>query len=238
MASGELLKLDRGPKTYDSTSHHGRHHDRHVGACGGGETTSSEGSGSCALVVQFQGQAYDGFPVEVSPPEGEPAGTGILPACSDTNDADEEAEGIELARFPGVSPDIALVWPGRHDIVLIAEGTRRIPKEVAAIQSAPACDPDEAPIRLFGEWWGILGADGNTEDDLIPPYDLEVVVTDATPDVYERADLFVRVPKSLGKPLTHDDVKSSLWKGGNIEILANCENGRFIAERIEAFAPE
>lgn len=209
-----------------------------LGACGGGETTSSEGSGSCALVVQYEGRRYDGMPVQVAPPEGEPAGTGILPPCNDTNDADEEAEEIKLAQFPGVSPEIALVWPGRHDIVLIAEGTDRLPKKVAALQSAPGCDPDQAPIRLYGEWWGILGADGNTEVDLVPPYDLEVVVTDATPDIYERADLFVRVPKSLGKPLTREDIKSSLWEGGNIEILANCANGRFTAERVEAFPPE
>lgn len=209
-----------------------------LGACGGGETTSTEGSGSCALVVQYEGQSYEGMPVQVAPPEGEPAGTGILPPCNDTNDADEESEEIELARFPDVSPDVALIWPGRHDIVLIAEGTDQLPKEVPALQSAPGCDPEQTPIRLYGEWWGILGADGETELDLIPPYDLQVVVTDATPDIYERADLFVRVPKSLGKPLTHDDVKSSLWEGGNIEILANCEGGRFTAERVEAFAPE
>jgi hypothetical protein len=209
-----------------------------LGACGGGETTSSEGSGSCALVVEYEGESYDAFPVEVAPPEGDPVGTGILPPCNDTNDADEEAEEIELARFPGASPHTALVWPGRHDIVLIAEGTDQLPQGVAALQSAPGCDADETPIRLFGEWWGILGADGNTEDDLIPPYDLEVVVRDATPEIYERADLFVRVPRSLGKPLTHDDVKSSLWEGGDIEILVDCEDGRFIAERVEAFAPD
>jgi hypothetical protein len=171
------------------------------------------------------------------PPEGEILGTAILPPCNDTDGADEEAEEFEVARLPGVSPEVALVWPGRYDMILVSEGTRRLPKEIRKLMTAPSCDPDATPIRLYGTWLGILGADDKTELDLVGPYDLEMLVSQASPDDYVGANLFVRVPESLGKPLTHDDVEMSLWEGGDIEIMADCSRRGFSAVRVEAFAP-
>jgi hypothetical protein len=47
----------------------------------------------------------------------------------------------------------------------------------------------------------------------------------------------VRVPASLGRPLSEADVRASLQQGGTIAITATCAGGRHVAERIRAFPP-
>ena len=84
---------------------------------------------------------------------------------------------------------------------------------------------------------GILGADDKTELDMKPPYDIKMIVEEASAARYERADLTIRVPSSLGTPLTREHVRSSLWKGGSVRVVAECADGRFIARDVQAFAP-
>lgn len=206
-------------------------------ACGESSIPRPEGSGACALVVLHGGRAYVDVPVEIAPEAGAPAGVATLPPCNDTNDAGEHEEVFEVAELPGVSPRAALVWPGRHDMVLVHEGFKRLPPKVTRLMEAAACDRAQAPIRLNGQWLGILEADGETETDLIPPYDLELLVSKASSLRYERAKLFVRVPRSLGEPLSHEDIRSSLWEGGTLEIVATCSGAAFVAEAVTAFPP-
>jgi hypothetical protein len=182
----------------------------------GGDVQS--GDASCALTV--------------GPREGEPVGTGVLPACGDEDD-----EEIELAEIEGVSPDVALSWPGRWDIVLVRRGVE-LPPEVERLRQAPICKPRDARVELSGPWDGILGADRNTERDLEPPYDLYLFVDEASEPRYERAYLTVRVPAALGKPITRDDMEASLWEGGTIALRARCaDDGGFVAEDVAAFPP-
>jgi Family of unknown function (DUF6281) len=196
----------------------------------GGDVQS--GDASCALTVRFDGAVYEGHGVEVGPREGEPVGTGVLPACGDEDD-----EEIELAEIEGVSPDVALSWPGRWDIVLVRRGVE-LPPEVERLRQAPICKPRDARVELSGPWDGILGVDGKTELDLDPPYDVYVIVDEASAPRYERAYLTVRVPPSLGRPITRDDVQASLWEGGTIALRARCSrDGGFVAEDVAAFAP-
>ena len=82
-----------------------------------------------------------------------------------------------------------------------------------------------------------LGADGHTELDLAPPYDVHIFVQETTSPRYERAFLTIRVPEELGRPLTRDDIHSSLWEGGTIEFTAGCNNGRYVALRVVAYPP-
>jgi hypothetical protein len=87
--------------------------------------SSGEGPGdgaSCALVVDFEGRTYEGHGVQVAPEEGSPLGTAVLPACNDTEGAEESPEGIEVARLPGVPPRDAILWRGRTDTVLLRTG--------------------------------------------------------------------------------------------------------------------
>jgi hypothetical protein len=196
----------------------------------GGAGAGSEGEASCALVVRYRGENYEGTGVQVARLEGERIGSAVLPGC----EADEPDEQIRVARLPGVSPKVALVWVGRFDLVLVREGTD-LPPEIAQAFDAPKCDQRDAPIRLSGPWLGILSADGNTETDLLPPYDLELRVKYASVRKYERAFITVRVQKDLGAPLTRDDVRSSLLQDGSIALTVRCESERFVAKQVSAF---
>jgi len=217
-----------------------------VGACGsddartgsnptkaGSNTGGSSGAGACALSVEFRGHSYIGHSLAGAPPEGESLGTAVLPACNDTGDSSETDEQVEVVEFPGVSPDEVIVWPGHG--VLVRDDVTELPPEVERLRNPPPCDADIAPIRLFGTWTGIVQPDGNT--DLQTPYGLEMSVTDASDEKYLNANLSVRVPASLDKPLDKSDVKKSLWEGGDIEVVANCEGEQFIVEQVEAFPP-
>jgi Family of unknown function (DUF6281) len=203
---------------------------------GSSNRAGSAGDASCALLVRFRGAVYEGLNVEVAPSEGDSLGSGVLPACDDGHGASADEE-IELAEVEGVSPDIAVSWPGRWDVVLVRRGVA-LPPEIEGLRKAPSCEPRDAPIELSGPWDGILGADGETELDLEPPYDVYVIVDEASEPRYERAYLTVRVPRSLGKPITRDDIRASLWEGGTIAARVHCSgDGGFAAEAVEALPP-
>lgn len=214
--------------------------------CGGTETDvtgdpQSEAQGSCIFAVQYDGHRYVGHAAPVNPVEGKQLGTATQPGCRDTPDGPEPDEAeVEVAEIEGVSPDLAITIQGRDDSVLIRDDVdfKRLPPELARLLSPPSCNSGESPVEISGIWRGILGADGNTEVDLDPPYDVEIQVIDTSFADYERADLTVRVPTTLGHPLSRDDIESSLWEGGTITATVSCRNGDFVASAIKAEPPK
>jgi hypothetical protein len=150
--------------------------------------------------------------------------------------SDRRTEQIEVAALPGVSPDVAVLWISGAS-VLVRDDVDPLPSKVERFLSPPGCLDADEPITMRGRWNGILGADGKTELDMVPPYDVDLLVETASAPRYERAFLTVRVPPSLGTPLSEDDLSTSLWQGGSIEITARCSRDRFVAERVEAFPP-
>ena len=222
-----------------------------LAACGGETEVSGgsstevsggvSGSASCAFLVRYDGRAYLGNGVEVAPVQGGSLGTGMIPPCNDTGGlgTGSPAEEVEVAEIQGVSPTVAIMLPGRNDVVLIRNDVDfdALPPELVRLNRAPSCDAHDEPIELAGDWLGILAADGNTEDDLAPPYDLEIFVHEASSPPYERSYLTVRVPDDLGRPLTHEDLKTSLWEGGRISLTVTCRGDNFVAERVAAQPP-
>ena len=215
-----------------------------MAGCGSGSDVEA-GDAACALSVRYHGATYDGISIEIAPREGQRVGFAILPGCNDQGEdvAPEEDEKIPVSRLPGVSPKVAVAWSGRDDIVLVRdnlvqERAEALPPEVARLTEAPKCNERDAPIRLLGPWLGILGAGGKTELDLVPPYRLDVQVDDASAPRYQRAFLTVHVPTNLGRPLTREDVKSSLLKGGTIELVTVCEGARYIAKSVRSYPPD
>jgi len=207
----------------------------------GSAGTEAVGEESCAFTVNYQGHTYIGSGVGVAPVEGKPLGRVTLPACHDTDDATgpEPTEEIELAEVEGVSPSVALAWRGHPDTVLIREDVDhdRLPSGLARLLRAPKCDPSDAPIHLSGPWQGISGVDGDAELDMAPPYDLVMYVDESSATRYERAYLTVRVPAELGRPLSREDIRSSLWEGGTVSLTVGCREGHYVAERVEAHPP-
>ena len=189
---------------------------------------------SCAFVVNFGGHHYDAIQVNIEPIPGEPLGAATSPACDDLGDTSAQPDQpIQVAEFPGFDPDVALVWLDNTETIFVRRGMIPLPREIAKLLFPPGCDPVVEPISLAGPWLSILGADGNTEVDLAPPYDIGLLVQESSAFRYERAHLTIRVPASLGRPLTREDVRSSLWEGGTIAVTARCEEGRFIADKVE-----
>jgi hypothetical protein len=144
---------------------------------------------------------------------------------------------IPVSSLPGVPASDALVMPGNDDTLLVRDGLRDLPPAVVALTRPPSCQPSDEPILLNGAWLGILSADGETELDLIPPYDLSIQVTSASNPRYERAELTVRVPPSLGRPVSHADIENSLWTGGSIAITAACDGSRYVASDVQVLLP-
>lgn len=191
---------------------------------------------ACVLTVVYQGNRYFEWSVEVVPREGGPLGTGIIPDCNDTGGEPGRGEAIELTGLEGVSPEIALLWRGRPEAVLVREGfENELPAELR--REAPACDPADEPIRLAGPWFGLFGPrPGDPEDvDLETSYDVKLFAAESSVPRYERAFLVVRVPAGLDRSLTRDDLRW-LWDG-TIELSVVCRDGRYVAESVAAYPP-
>jgi hypothetical protein len=212
-----------------------------LSACSGSSETRDDaetgavGAGSCAFMVRFQGRTYVGRQAILQPRPGDFVGNALMPQCSDGGGASVPDEEISVVTLPGVDPEIAVVWNGNPGTILVNEDLTTLPAEAQRYFERPECRPDHEPIELMGPWWGILGADGETELDLLPPYDLELLVRRASDPRYEGFDLFVRVPPSTGKPLTKEDIRTSLWEGGSIAITARCEGDRFVADGVQSY---
>jgi hypothetical protein len=205
----------------------------------GGSTGGSGGAGSCAALVRYHGVTYVGEGVRVAPVAAGPAGTAIMPPCTDSPGGSSGPQRIRVLRVQGVSPHVALIWQGIDDMVLVRRSLgSHPPKALQRLLEAPSCRMGDAPITLRGPWEGILGANGKTELDMRPPYEITMKVAGASAGRYLGAFLTVRVPAALGRPLTKADIHGSLWKGGTIAITATCARGRYVAKRVHAFPPD
>jgi hypothetical protein len=220
-----------------------------VTGCGGGSGSDvpeadeslagpgADASGACAVVADFDGRRYVGTGVKVVPVPGKPIGEATVPACNDTPDAAAgDSDTMNVAAIPGVPPSVAVQSVSEPSIVLVREGQdpATYPAELTRLTQGPRCDPAHEPIVVSGVWRGIVGGDGGTELDLVPPYDLELSVSESSSPSYDRAELTVRVPADAGRPLSRADVEDVLWEAGTIEVTARCSDGAFVADQVEA----
>jgi hypothetical protein len=204
-----------------------------LAGCGGSsDGPSSGGGGVCALVARLDGRQYvANGGIRVIPALGEPLGTATVPPC--------ESDGytFQAVSIVGVDPEVAFVDPGRGDIVFVAEEIGSLPAELARLGREPTCREEDVPIHLRGPWLGIIGPGEETELDMLPPYELEMLVDVASTQRYERTFLTIRVAGEAGKLLTREDVRTSLWEGGDLSVTATCLNGTFRAREASAHPP-
>jgi hypothetical protein len=162
-----------------------------------------------------------------------------MPPCEDTG-GQLPAEGggqIRIAELRGISPELAFVPLDRNDVIYVRADRGSLPAKLKRLMRPPVCAAADAPISLAGPWLGILAPGGRTETDLVPPYDLSLLVLHTSSARYARAFLDVRVPASLGRPITRRELKASLLHGGTIAITATCRSGRYVATQIETAPP-
>jgi Family of unknown function (DUF6281) len=209
-------------------------------ACSGSKSgVHVGGSGTCAYLVTFHGVTYAGTSVRVSPVPGRVLGKAVIPPCDDTGGQlpATRAQRIGVAELQGVSPSVAIVPLGQNDTVFVRADRSTLPPEVKRLTRTPRCLRADAPVSLAGPWTGILAPNGDTETDLVPPYDLSLLVLHTSSARYARAFLDVRVPASLGRPITRAELRASLLHGGTIAITATCRSGRYVATHVETAPP-
>jgi hypothetical protein len=210
-------------------------------ACGGGpgsDAVGSEGAGSCANIAIFEGREYTGQHAVRHPSFGEVLGEARIPACNDTNlSTPEPDEFVKVARLAGVDPEVAIVDAISPEVIYIRSDLYPGPAEVVRLFTAPSCAQEDSPIAFRGTWLGIFGPGETTELDLLPPYTVMMLVSQSSSPRYVNAEIDIRVPPSLGSPLTHQDVKTSLWEGGTIRVRSTCDGKRFVADSVAAFPP-
>lgn len=184
--------------------------------------------------------------MQIVPPEGAPLGSaekslGSAPQPSTI------IQAIPIARFRGISPKVAVVWPGQHNVVFVRHGLDPY-EAITSLSRSLACDSVAAPIHLFGPW-----ADTDVSyrpvphstysapeirnsypnGDPIAPYDVNVLVQRSSDPRYENAFLMVQVPRELGRPLTGYDLAAQQRGGATIDIVARCEGTRFVAQSVK-----
>ncbi len=201
------------------------------------EPPTGTGNGPCDGVAVFEGHEYERANAVVHPSPGAIIGDARIPGCNDTGAPSPPTDvSIQVARLTGIDPQVAFVDADSPGSIYVRSNLAKTPDEIAPYFSAPACEVKDEPIQMSGPWLGIIGADGETELDLLPPYDLEMLVTDSSSARYLSAELTVRVLPALGSPLTDEDVKTTLWTGGSINVVAACDGERFIAQSVKTFA--
>ena len=93
-------------------------------ACSDGHSTvPTAAAEGCALIVKFQGTTYRASHARAAPVPGDPVGTGVIPACDDHGPGSPSSDQrVQLARLRGVPPNVALIWIGHPETVLVREG--------------------------------------------------------------------------------------------------------------------
>jgi hypothetical protein len=195
-------------------------------------TQPTIGPGDCANVALFRGETYRGGNAVVIPSPGTDLGDLRVQVCG----GQLPDQIVRVGSLPGIDPADAVVSIEDPEIVYVREDLSLLAPPVRRYFVAPVCDPKDAPIELRGTWLGIAQPDGTTELDLRPPYDVTMLVRDASAATYLSAELSIRVAPELGAPLTHDDVASSLWNGGDLDVVAACRGDRFVARSVTASA--
>jgi len=86
-------------------------------ACASMTTNISSGA-SCAALLKFRGLTYYGSSLRTHPPFTRVAripaahmrviGTGVIPACRDTNHSTDQDRSVPIARIDGVDPGLAI----------------------------------------------------------------------------------------------------------------------------------
>jgi hypothetical protein len=197
-----------------------------LAACSSGGSRGG-GSAVCPAKVLYGGHTYWG----VGELKRDPATTGrrvkaVLPSCDDSGgqepaDPDTRVDVDVLADVPA---ETAVLWNGS---VYLRDG-RELPAPARLWFRAPRCTTD-GQFDLIGDWLGVIGPKPPRSDgDLRPPYRLEVHVTSG-PDAYAGTTIQVHADAATDPRLGPNDVKTSLWNGGQVAARVDCVGGRFHA---------
>ncbi|MCR6030782.1 hypothetical protein GGQ22_04905 [Nocardioides sp. zg-579] len=197
---------------------------------GGGE--GGGGEASCAAVLEIDGRTYLGH----GDLRREPAVTGrnleaLVPGCDDTGGQDDPepartARAQELADVPAA---VAVLLDGS---VYVREG-EDLPPAARAWFDSPTCE-HAGVVELTGAWLGVTGPhEAQFDGDIRPPYRIEVAVT-AGQAAYLGTTLRLQVTAATDPLLGPDDVRETLWTGGEVSARVRCDGDRFVATAVRS----
>lgn len=185
------------------------------------------GEGSCAAVIVYRGVTYWGHgELKRDPATTGRHVTGVIPGCADSGGQEppEREEAVQVAELVDVPLETAFRW---SNSIFIRKG-RELPAATRVWFSAPRCRTS-TEFELVADWLGVTGPRRLRFDgDLRPPYHLQVHVTKG-PDEYAGATITVNADAATYPTLGPEDVKTSLWEGGQVTAWVKCDAGRFQA---------
>ena len=117
-----------------------------LGACDSG--ASGSGAGGCAATIEFAGRDYFGHSANVGPADlGRKLGEARVPACNDTNGADEDDGTIVAVEISGVSPDVAVAVSDVDGAIFIRKDSDfvSLPADVLRLLQGSVASPSTSP---------------------------------------------------------------------------------------------
>ena len=191
--------------------------------------TESGGIADCADLVRYDGHRYHGHgELQRAPATSGAAGTATRMSCDDGNGPSPE-EDIDVVELRDVPLDRAFLSHGQ----VYVRDDLDLPEAARAWFEPTRCERAE-PFELTGRWLGVESQRKVRSDgDIRPPYRITLWVT-AGPPAYVDTQVAVHADGHTDPQLGPDDVKGSLWEGGEVIARVHCEEGRFVADGIVA----
>ena len=184
---------------------------------GGTRVTQSE---LCSAELEYADRHYVGHGDLVR----DPVTTGRVETGAATGDDCDLSRQVEVAELADVSMNRAV----------LAEGTVYVRAdrpftEAARVWFEPVrCDSTRA-FQVSGEWLGVRSRyEAGSDGDLRAPFSVEVHVLEGPGD-YVGSRVRVRATEETDPTLGRDDVRDSLWEGGDVAAVVHCADGAFVA---------
>lgn len=202
---------------------------------GCGASPEGGGEASCAAVLKLHGNTYLGRGgVDRIPVTTGRTLPGVLPECDDSGGQDEPIgdEPVEVEVLADVDPTVAVLF---HDTIYIRDG-EELPQSTQFWFRPPRC-ATRGDFKLTADWLGVRSTKAVRFDgDIRLPYRLMVLVTDG-PSRYVATKVTLHASTSTGPELTPNDVKRSLWQGGQVVANVRCHQGEFELLTAQALPP-
>ena len=121
-----------------------------LSSCGGGQDRDAEdgsglGSASCAAVVTWNGQEYDGQLLRRLPHSGRRLGEAVVPGCPDTSDnEDDPVRPVTVFAVPGFEPEHVII---DEDGWVYSRFAGKVPAAFQELDEEWVCDL-ETPARV------------------------------------------------------------------------------------------
>lgn len=191
--------------------------------CSGATGTGS--AADCADLVRYDGHRYVGHgELQRMPATSGRTGAATRLSCDDGNGPSPE-EDIEVVQLLDVPLDRAFLSHGQ----LYVRDDLDLPAAARPWFEPTTCDETE-PFEVTGQWLGVESPNEVRFDgDIRPPYRITAWLTDG-PAAYVDTRVTVHATTQTDPQLGPEDVKRSLWEGGDVTALVHCEQGRFVAD--------